>query len=193
VQRQLYNQVELLAAFQAYLLYTMMAFFLHSHDDSPLAGRDIMINLQEIACEVALTGLVCPAELSNSRPDWESWIIASSKRRTLFAMYMFEGVVDSARGIPHFLADELASLPAPSSRSLWLAPTREIWEREYNLHLSEWLGGGLQIDELWPQPLAGREERQKRINRWLGSVDEFGMMLYALTSFTHHSGCDDSQ
>ena len=173
-----------LAAFQAYLIYAMVLFF--AEDQSrQLIDRQVMINIQDFACDVASSGLVCPAELSHQRPDWESWIVASAKRRSLYTMYLFDNIFCSLNGLPTFLGEELESLPAPASKTLWEASNRAVWETEYNHHLSEWPGGALQIHELWPAPETGVKERKKRVDKWLGSVDEFGMMIFAVTLGTH--------
>jgi hypothetical protein len=176
--------MNLLAAFQAYLVYAMIIFFSLNETES-FIDRQMMTDLQDFACEVSSLGLVCPEELSHKRPPWESWIVASTKRRTLYTMYMFDSVFCAHDALPNFLAKELESLPAPSSKVLWEASEKDIWEDEYNLYLSEWADGGLKIDELWPVPDNELVERRKRINRWLKSVDEYGMMLFAVTLGTH--------
>src|ERR1700744_63305 len=129
--------MNLLAAFQAYLTYAMGLFFSALPDES-LIDRQDTINLQEFASDISSTGLVCPAELAHARPDWESWIVASAKRRTLYTMYMFDNIFCSVNGLPSFLGEELESLPASASKSLWEAPGREVWEKEYNRYLSIW-------------------------------------------------------
>jgi len=59
----------------------------------------------------------------------------------------------------------------------------------YNIHLAQWMDGGLCIDELWPIPAnldeTGISERRSRVDEWLQNIDEFGTMLYAVTSCTH--------
>jgi hypothetical protein len=187
-----YSQLDLLGAFQAYLIYAIMLFFSPLHpatpNASPLITRETMINLQDLACTITNTGLACPAELTHSRPDYESWIVADTKRRTLYTMYMFDTIFSSLEGLPSFIAEELAGLPAPASKALWEAKGNAEWEREYNLHLGNWEGKGLTIDELWPIPVrTAVEARRGRVDRWLSDVDEFGMMLFAVTSVTH--GC----
>jgi hypothetical protein len=177
--------MELLAAFQAYLTYAMMAFF--SADGESLIDRQVIINLQDFGCEISSRGLVCPAEVSHSRPDWESWIVASTKRRCLYTMYLFDNLFCTLHDLPTFLGEELESLPVPASKTLWESSTRESWEKEYNSFLNTWDGGGLRIDELWPAPELVAEARRKRVDKWVESVDEFGMMLFAVTSVTH--GC----
>ena len=150
-----------------------------------LIDRQIMINLQDFACDIVSSGLVCPQELAHARPDWESWIVASTKLRALYTMYMFDNVFCSQNGLPTFLGEELKSLLAPASKTLWEASDPDVWRIEYNKHCHDWPSGGLRIDELWPAPETGAEERRKRVDKWLASVDEFGMMLFAVTLVTH--------
>jgi hypothetical protein len=178
-----YTQIDLLAAFQAYLTYALMAFF--SPEGSSIVDRQVMINLQDFGSEAASRGLVCPAEISQARPDWESWIVASTKRRTLFTMYLFDNLFCTLNGIPTFLGKEIDGLPAPAAKILWECRNRATWEKEYNFFLNSWDGSGLTIDELWPDLEGGTDTRKRRVDKWVESVDEFGMMLYAITSVTH--------
>jgi hypothetical protein len=184
LQRETYNQPDQLAAFQAYLIYSMMLFFSPQYGQS-LIDRQVMVNLLDFACDMATTGVVCPAEIANSRPDWESWIVACTKRRTLYTLYFFDNIFCTARGLPTFIGEELASLPAPARKTLWEASDRTAWEKRYTIHLTEWPDGALRIDELWPGPELGKDERRRRVDRWLETVDEFGMMLFTVTHLTH--------
>jgi hypothetical protein len=187
-QHASYDGMSLLAAFQAYLLYTVALYFRLGLDADPFLRQAVM-NLQEIACCCAARGLVCPEEQHGARSRWEAWIVAEAKRRTLFTMYLLDNVLSVKDGLPTFLGTELRGLPAPSSKSLWQAGTRGEWEKAYNAHLAEWPEGGLRIDELWPVPAdmdeAGRAKRRNRVDQWLESVDEYGTMMYAVTSCTH--------
>lgn len=187
-QRESYDDLSLLSAFQAFLMYTMVLFFRLSQGTNPFL-RQAMMNLQDLACVTARRGLMCIPEQQRTRPKWESWIIAEAKRRTLFTMYLFDSVLSSEDGLPTFLGSELEGLPASSSRSLWLAQTRRDWEAAYNMHLAEWDEGSLCIDELWPIPEGFGEvliaRRRNRVDNWLENLDEFGTMLYAVTSCTH--------
>ncbi|KAF2717767.1 MFS general substrate transporter [Polychaeton citri CBS 116435] len=182
-----FDDLELLAAFQAYLIYSMVIFFRSSHGPNPILGQ-AMINLQHLACSSSRRGLVCAAEPHQTRPRWEAWIVAEAKRRTLFAMYLFDSMLSAQDGLPTFLGTELQGLPAPAPKSLWTAPTRHEWEKAYNIHVADWVEGGVHIDDLWPTP-AGPDEpslvaRRDRTDRWLEHVDEFGMMIYGVTCFT---------
>lgn len=185
LKRASYNQMDKLSACQAYLIYSMMLFFSRQHGQS-LVDRQIMINLLDFACDIAQDGLVCPGEIAKIRPDWESWIVACAKRRTLYTLYFFDNIFCAAHDLPTFLGEELESLPAPARKSLWDARDRNTWEKAYALHLTEWPEGAFRIDELWPDmsPDNG-EKKRRRVDKWLQSVDEYGMMLFAVTHITH--------
>jgi hypothetical protein len=182
------NHMELLATFQAYLIYAM-AVFLRLEQASTLFLRQAMMNLQDLAWMTTRQGIVCVAEQQHTRPKWEEWIVTEAKRRTLYVMYMFDEVISKQEGIPTFLGVELMGLPAPGSRSMWSASTRQDWQKRNNLHLADWPGGGLCIDELWPIPSDLGEEdiakRRSRVEQWLEDLDEIGMFVYAVTSCTH--------
>ncbi|KAI6086468.1 hypothetical protein F4821DRAFT_127738 [Hypoxylon rubiginosum] len=183
-----HDDVTLLAAFQAYLIYSMALFFRLDEVSSPFL-RQAMMNLQELACSSSRGGLMCTAEQQRSRPRWESWIVAEAKRRTLFTMYLFDSVLSTHDGLQTFLGTELRGLPASSNGSLWRAQTRREWQAAYNVDLADWPEGCFRIDELWPFPPELNElqvlEQRNRVDQWLENVDEFGTMLYAVTSCTH--------
>ncbi|RAK73487.1 Zn(II)2Cys6 transcription factor domain-containing protein [Aspergillus fijiensis CBS 313.89] len=181
------HDYNLLSTFQAYLIYSVMLYF-SPRLAAPAAVTDkVMITLMELAFRTARNGFFCVAELSHSRPSWESWIVVASKRRAIFAMYLFCSVYNSDRLLPNFIADEVRGVFAPEGRSLWEAPDRETWEREYDRHLLTWEDGMLEISELWRSADTGTVEQRERIERWLQTVDEFGMLLFGVT--THIHGC----
>ena len=187
-RHETYGDTVSLAAFQAYLIYCMILFF-HLGRGSDPSLRRAMMALQEIACSSSRRGLVCPAEQQRTRPGWEAWVVAEAKRRTLYTMYLFDSVLSSQDGLPTFLGTELRGLYAPASKALWQAGARPEWETAYNVHLVDWVEEDLRIDELWPIPTDLGEvdvsKRRSRVDRWLENVDEFGTMIYAVTSCTH--------
>jgi hypothetical protein len=177
----------LLCAFQAYLIYVMILYFQLSQHDTAVLQQHI-INLQQLACDACSAGTVTAAELDHSRPQWNSWIIVESKRRTLYTMYLFDNLLCVKDNMPVFIATELRSLPAPAGRQLWRASSEELWRSAYNGHLAEWDDSGLRLDELWKAVDMGPDELQRRsnrIDRWLEQADEYCVMLYAVTSGTH--------
>ncbi|KAJ5381302.1 uncharacterized protein N7496_003730 [Penicillium cataractarum] len=189
------NDLTLLSGFQAYLIYFLVLYFrlgeslnrLRSDTDDFI--RQALINLQTIAHSASRQGLICVADQHKTRPRWEEWIVAEAKRRTLYAMYLFDGILASRDNLPIFLGTELRGLPIAASKYLWGATDRGDWERQYNLYLAEWSELGPTIDELWPIPDDMDElsivKRRDRVDRWLEDVDEFGTMLYAVTVCTH--------
>ncbi|RVD82303.1 uncharacterized protein DFL_006733 [Arthrobotrys flagrans] len=188
MQRTTYDDMTLLSAFQAYLIYSMVLFFqLGRATDSFL--RQAVIALQELACSSSRHGLLCLAEQIPARPKWEAWIVTEAKRRTLYTMYLFDSVLSAQDGLPVYLGTELKGLPAPGSKTLWQAQARHDWETIYDLHLADWGGETFRIDMLWPVFAASDDaevvKKRNRTDRWLENLDEFGTMIYAVTSSTH--------
>ena len=126
--RDKYDDRALFAAFQAYLIYSMILFFQLNHACND-HFRGIMTNLQELACASFQQGLVCAADQRRARPRWEEWITVETKRRSLFVMYLFDSILSTQEGLPTFLGTELQGLPAPASKLLWQASSRFEWER----------------------------------------------------------------
>ncbi|KAI5458925.1 hypothetical protein BGZ63DRAFT_389922, partial [Mariannaea sp. PMI_226] len=187
-EHRTYDGVALLSAFQAYLIYCMVMYFRLSQEPNSFF-RQAMMNLQELASSSSRCGLMCVAEQRRARPKWEAWIVVEAKRRTLFTMYLFDSLLLAQDGLPTYLGIELQGLPCPSSKALWIARARREWEASYNLYLTDWLEGDFRIDELWPAPPDIDEsaiiDRTRRVDRWLEKLDEFGTMLFAVTSCTH--------
>ncbi|KAK6500797.1 hypothetical protein TWF506_003560 [Arthrobotrys conoides] len=188
MQRTTYDDMTLLSAFQAYLIYSMVLFFqLGRVTDSFL--RQAVIALQELACSSSRQGLLCLAEQLPARPKWEAWIVTEAKRRTLYTMYLFDSVLSAQDGLPVYLGTELRGLPAPGSKTLWHAQSRQDWETLYDAHLEDWRGQSFRIDELWPVSATSDDtevvKQRQRMDRWLENLDEFGIMIYAVTSSTH--------
>lgn len=186
--RESYDSMSLLAAFQAYLIYSMVLYFrLDVARDHSI--RQTLISLQELAYASCKGGLVCATDQNRTRPRWEEWIVAEAKRRTLYMMYLFDSVVSTRENVPTYLGTELRGLPAPAAGTIWEAGTRSDWEQAYNHFLAEWMEPGLAIEELWPIPAEMNESdianRRSRVDHWLEDIDSFGTMLYAVVSCTH--------
>lgn len=176
--------MDLLAAFQAYLIYVMLAYF-SPIGDGNLVDHSTIMNLQELACRVSSNGLLCAAELSHTRPRWESWLVASAKRRTILTMYLFSNIFNAMNDMPVYLAVELKHIPVSSNRLLWEARDRTGWEGEYDRHLLVWEDGEFLTSELWRSPETGTPARRERIDRWLRTADDWGIMLFATAAHLH--------
>jgi hypothetical protein len=186
--RGTFDNATMLGAFQAYLLYSLALFYRLNQKSNALL-QQAMMTLQELACMSSRQGLVCSEEQHQARPRWASWILAEAKRRTLYTMYLFDSVLLVEDGLPTFMATEVHGLLAPGPKALWSAQTSEWWEVQYNQYLADWPDTSLTIDELWPIPSELDSDavarRHARVDRWLESVDEYGTMMYAVTSCTH--------
>lgn len=180
-----YDDRTMLCSFQAYLLYTMT---LYLRGDCP-DMRDFMMDLQQMASASVSQGTITSAELSQDPPDWESWVFLEAKRRTVYTMYLFDNLLCSIDNIPTFVATELTGLLAPAGKALWEAPDDEAWYMAYSLQQSTCEGNPLRIEELWPLPREATEDvsshRQSRVMNWLQGVDEYGTMLFAITTASH--------
>ncbi|KAK8055061.1 hypothetical protein PG993_000288 [Apiospora rasikravindrae] len=184
-----FTDIDILTIFQAYLTYTMIAFFRLDLRKNLSFLREAMMRLQDLAYIASKQGLTSSADQQHTRPSWEAWLVTEAKRRTLYVLYLFDNVLSLQQGLPTFLETEIRGLPAPCSKSLWEAKTRREWDEKYNDHLVQWPGGGLRIDELWPIPAdfngASITRRRSRVDQWLVDVDEFGMMVYTVLSCTY--------
>lgn len=146
-----------------------------------------MITLMELAFRTARHGLLSSSELSRSRPTWEYWIVASTKRRAIYVMYLFSSLYNAEHSLPNFVAEELRGVLLPEGRGVWEADSRETWDREYDRYLNEWEDGMMEISELWRSGETGSRARRDRVERWIASVDEFGMFLFSVCVHLH--GC----
>ncbi|KAJ7166590.1 hypothetical protein C8R46DRAFT_899326 [Mycena filopes] len=182
-----YDHVTLLGACQAYLLYSIHLFFSTDPDGSAMINTAAMINLQELASAMSLTGLQPPNVQQHTRPSWELWIISEAKRRTLYTSYMFENAWNFMHGTTSYIATELGNLPLPSCKGPWAATTKETWSVEYSRSIAEWpFDDPPRLEDLWAHPdEAVVKERRARTDRWVESADEFGMFLFAVSSITH--------
>ncbi|KAJ5469304.1 hypothetical protein N7539_008922 [Penicillium diatomitis] len=168
-EQQFISDFDLLCSFQALLIYTLMAHSFPLGEISLIDDVDIR-RLQDLAFFSAKRGV--------------------TKRRTLLTMYLFISLYNASKNIPNVMHNELAEVIVPESKALWLARDRNAWVSEYNRHLGRWEDGMLTIGELWKAPdgdASSAEKRRGRIERWIMSADEFGMMLFAVTAHLH--GC----
>ncbi|KAK7183685.1 hypothetical protein DPSP01_011683 [Paraphaeosphaeria sporulosa] len=172
------TQWDLLAAFQAYIVYATL---LLGPDRTPVIPQELMLNMQDLAHTICQSGLLHPAELPSSssaspRPSWSHWALAESKRRALTAMYLLDDAVNVFAGVSCIRGDELAQLPAPCSEKLWRAENEGSWGRLWDVHAGEWEWGGLRLEELW-----GTGERG-RVERWVRDMDALGMAVLGVTT-----------
>lgn len=142
------HDYQLLSSFQAYLIYSIIMYFSPRGDFS----ENTMITLMDLAFRTSRNGVSCTAEIEQTKPTWESWIVAAAKRRAVFILYIFSSIYNVDRMLPDFIADELRSVYVPGHKALWEAGNRETWNKVYGQYLSDWEDGSLAISELWASP-----------------------------------------
>lgn len=142
------------------------------------------VTLQSLAHTLCLSGLSSPSEHPSSSPlplPWRTWALAEAKRRSLIAMYMLDDVVNVFSNVSCVLGDELAEVLAPCSGGMWGAGSESVWRRTYDVYVGEWEGGGLRLRELWKGGMG------RRVERWVGSVDGLGMVVWGVVAGTWYS------
>ncbi|CAH0030480.1 unnamed protein product [Clonostachys rhizophaga] len=177
------DEMKVLAAFQAYLTYTLTLFFYVNQDRDDYLAKAMAI-LQALARRVTMQGLVTPTRAPNCRHIWEEWVAGEAKRRTILVMYLFDALLAVRDRLPIYSMVELQNLPAPGPKSLWQETVRSDWKTAYTAYETHWDNGSyLRIIELWPSsPTFSRDDAETRRNRvdlWLEDIDEFGTFFYA--------------
>jgi hypothetical protein len=171
----------LTAAFQALLLYSIIMLF--SIPQNPSAGIfdfSTLASLHEVGFYVSEKGLVHSAETTHARPCWNEWIQICCRRRTLMALYCFEGMYHTLNNLPTFPCTELGFLLAPAGKVLWGARTQDEWGRAYNRWLGHWAG----VDPFIVQnikDIQGGPELDSRAEMWLEEADEFRMLFMSMS------------
>ncbi|KAJ6542765.1 hypothetical protein B0H19DRAFT_1000510 [Mycena capillaripes] len=178
-----YDHLTLLGACQAYLLYSIHLFFSADPDTSRMIDSATMINLQGLASSIYSRGVSAGLYPSDTLLEWESWIIAEAKRRTLYSMYTFDHIFNYSQNMTSYIGTELGNLPLPSNKALWAASTKDIWEKEYQRYIAEWPSNSPRLEDFWPHETeAVAKERRKRADKWVESADEFGMFMFAVSN-----------
>ncbi|KIW17653.1 hypothetical protein PV08_04848 [Exophiala spinifera] len=173
------NEVELLAAFQAYILYSI--FLLFSGDGrtrNPGQDENVMVGLQDMSMALMKSGLLLNAETQSIMPSWEAWIAVEAKRRAIQASHTLMWAWSLQQKYPPFGCREVGFMPTPSPKVLWQARDDEEWRGHYNKWLDYWRNGGAhRVEEL--MLIKPDIELDERTQRWLEEADEFGLVLMA--------------
>ncbi|RPB04843.1 hypothetical protein L873DRAFT_1758446 [Choiromyces venosus 120613-1] len=165
-------EAEKIGVLQAALIYGLIRHF----ENDPTFDKAAMDSMETMAVNVSLAGLVAKGELEGTRPVWEDWIIAESKRRTMIALYMLDGSFHYARNIPTFTCSDLRDLLLPTLTTLWQSRERSKWEYEYENYLSDLRGRSL------PKvaDILSTESAYFSIEEWISGMDNFGVTVLAM-------------
>lgn len=175
MKHRLYSQLDLLAALQSSLIYSIII-HLDSNTTGKYAAQLVLGQLQEMAYHLLITVAYPKTRPSGTVPNHESWMITAATHRTVLAIYVFEYAICHRNRMSVYTCDELNFIPVPVGKRLWEAPEYEIWRQEYENWFDMWKGSELVMGEL----LNGRADSyaQNRVEKWLSEADEFGMLIF---------------
>ncbi|KAL2060520.1 hypothetical protein VTL71DRAFT_9161, partial [Oculimacula yallundae] len=175
IEHRLYSQLDLLAALQASLIYSIII-HLDSNTTGKFAAQLVLGQLQEMAYHLLITVAFPKTRSSGTIPNQESWIITAATHRTILAVYVFEYAICHRNRMPVYTCDELDFIPVPVGKRLWEAQEYGTWREEYENWFDMWKGRELVMGEL----LNGYADSstQNRVERWLSEADEFGMLVF---------------
>lgn len=175
-----FDEAELLASIQAICIYLILVLFPGKDQPSSVFIVDMAIlsNVQQLVNYIGSVGLVLKEETEHSRPSWEDWITITTRRRTIFTLYLIHWIISAYYGLPSFDCQELRDMLAPASKLLWLAENRDDWEFQYNRWLAGWEGREYLHGEI--SQIEESLVLDTRSEKWLGEADDLGLLVMAL-------------
>ncbi|TPX18714.1 uncharacterized protein E0L32_002571 [Thyridium curvatum] len=140
-QYRQYDRWELLAAFQALLVYCLLRL-----RDAPV-GRAVLDNslLDTVNAITDTSGtevvrLCCGGILQDPREGWKTWIYIESARRTALVFQILALLVETTTSIslyPAYAGYGLVLFPLPNRTTLWNARSIEAWNNEFSLYRAD--------------------------------------------------------
>ncbi|KAH7064421.1 hypothetical protein BKA63DRAFT_173219 [Paraphoma chrysanthemicola] len=178
-----YDERNLLSALQAVTMYVIMLMYPgYSQIGVSLIDPAIFLCLQRLVSYVAKTGLVLAEERMNAGLSWESWVHVTSKRTTVFSLYLLHWGYAVYHDLESFACSQLGFMPAPPAKFLWQASTRGEWEGLYERCLEQWCGEPFTMHELAKVDVGTGLDR--RVETWLEDADELGIMFFGIINAT---------
>ena len=138
------------------------------------------------------------SELSNPSSNWDDWIFAESQRRSalrsvslrlpepyssrlcrLSDLWFLVGcVVCVKNGNTCDASQSYRTIPLPSPKSLWEAPTQSAWESEYEASLTFQTSGLVTLGDLIDvQQSDYTPSNARKLDKWNVGVDNLGSLL----------------
>jgi hypothetical protein len=111
--------------------------------------------------------------------------------RTIFILLIISSLFDISAGTAYSGCNSsrhLLEMLLPCTKNLWIAQTKEEWEREYvkGLNLEGKGKRGSRFGDLLRHDVEG-QMFEDEIDRWLAGVDEFGVLVMAFASLSEGS------
>jgi len=130
-------------------------------------------------------GRFCELDRCITRPTWEEWIYAESRRRVACVFFLICRCISMSTGIEGCDAFyEFAELPLCSPKILWEAKTRADWEAEYTAYSAGYDTGMHTLGMLMDAHSRGHEDISKSslLDLWNARIDNLGELLNIMTS-----------
>jgi hypothetical protein len=162
------------------MIYSIILLFPVPHQPpNKMLDLSILAILQEVGFQVSQSTLDLPEEVSHTRPQWEDWILAGCKRRTLMVLYSFEWINTTLNDLAIKPCMHIKHMLAPTGKVLWGASTREKWQSCYDRWLGRWAGmGNYTIEDL--KKTLTIQDLDIRSEMWLAEADEFGLLFMSM-------------
>jgi hypothetical protein len=174
-----YDEITLLSALQAVVIYTVILLFPSQNSSQILCGEDtIFREIQRLVYDVVATGLFLQEEKEQARPSWDAWVHVTSKRRAVTSLYTLHWAYSVFHDTQGFDCNDIAFMPAPAAKVLWQASTEEEWNSLYIRWLARWGGRGFLQGEF--NNIRPGIVMPQRAEKWLEETDEFGVLVIAI-------------
>lgn len=161
------------------VIYTILLVFPRKTQSSvSLLPEALFRSLRDVVFYAAATGLMLPEETTCERPDWKSWINITSKRRSVFALYLIHWAYSVHHSLPSYDCRDLGMMPAPAAKYLWQTESQEQWEKLYLKWLVMWDGRQYMQWEYFT--IGPGVALDKRAELWLEDADEYGIMFMSI-------------
>ncbi|KAF2755415.1 hypothetical protein EJ05DRAFT_488186 [Pseudovirgaria hyperparasitica] len=176
---------------QVFLLYAIIKLFPPDEvvERDVAKEREIFAHLQDVAYQVAKTGLFLPESPHESGeaedelgdlPSWDTWLLTEAKRRAIIAVYQMAWAWSVRHSFPVFHGRELDFVQAPAAKTLWEAENEEKFAGAWRLDRRKWGAKPYLMGELPWLAMPGNAERDRRTEMWAEDVDDFGMFVLGL-------------
>ncbi|KAL9635777.1 MAG: hypothetical protein Q9164_003244 [Protoblastenia rupestris] len=175
---------ELLAAMQACMMYLLMYIIDYSPEDE-VNARELLLALLDLYLLFKEVGGGCvnQSEVSKSNTGWKDWIFVESQRRFASLWLLVGCIVSVKNGNVCDPSQSYRTLPLPSPKSLWEAPTESAWESEYEACRILRTSGLVTLGDLIDAQRSDyTPSNARKLDNWNAGVDNLGCLLNLIHS-----------
>ncbi|KAH8690511.1 hypothetical protein BGW36DRAFT_388879 [Talaromyces proteolyticus] len=177
-QQQL-SKPYLLGSIQSQLIYMMMR-VIDGSQTEPDLNMEMLVTWQGL-CESfkkLCKQPFCQDERVNPSQNWEDWVFAESRRRTVIVWLVITQMVHIKIGVPCDIFEGFQEIPLPSPKSLWEAKTRSAWQSAYDMYKTmPRIGLDLFGDLLDAHRRSDIRSNQLKLDSWNAVMDHMGILL----------------